>query len=1479
MASNSALYCEGLNRTAGLGGAGPTLRADSVVVTAGGKISAEGRGYCATTNRAGTGPGGGGFYYNPSGGRYYGGGGGHGSLGGNGYGGAAGGAAYGSATAPLDLGSSGGNLGGAGGGAIRLEVTNRLTLEGQIIAPGNNGDTYSGGGAGGSILVEARALDGAGQITAEGGAGGMYGGGGSGGRVAVRVSEEDYSRPVQYSVAGGGGVNPGLAGTVFTDALSVSPETGLALGGYSGGPFSPANGSYWLTNAGAIPLAWSANSREAWVTVSPTQGLLAPNTATQVVVALSSAANALPGGVYRGSVLFSNATSFKRRARDLTLSVVPRARVFVVPNSIAVTNGAEALLTRALRIGNGGAADGPLSFTLTARETARKAQAATGPRPAEPIVTGDQIIMEFDFAVPALNRGADSDTVAAPGFKSYRRQGAPVVPVHPVDLLIPLGKTVVAMEVTELDKISLGEGYRLAPAPRPYPMSQPERALPASPNAAIYGQAAPWPGMSHERFGQQSQRGYRLAKVNLFPLQYQPVSGEVLWTRRMRLVASLADAREAAVWRPTPGIESRLARRVANPATLASYQAAPPVLAPVETSTPLPSGGPYKYIIITSQALSETPGPWNFQALCASKADRGIPATVVTLEWITTNYSGTRPDGGSDTPTRIRNFLADAYRTWGTENVLLGGASSVVPPRLFWVKSWAGDDPEVETMPSDWYYACLDPLECTFDSNKNGAYGEPTDGPGGQDIDLHSEIGIGRAPVQTAGEVANFVRKTLTYEMAAPEYLSRIVMLGEYLGFKGVSDYATGMMEQIRQGGSFDGYATYGFTNCPWSDYRPFDTRTTLYDRSDYRWSKSALLEQMNRGVHVFNHLGHANVTIDMKLYVPDLAGLTNTDYFLAYSQGCLPGAFDRSECFAEVLTSMEHGAFAAIMNARYGWGSFDSTDGPSQRFDRQFWDATLGERILQLGRANQDSREDNVYDINGDCIRWCFYELNLFGDPELALRFVNVPPWIKINVASGAGVAPGCSTNVQVEFSSAGLKPGRYDGQIVLNCNDPASPQLLIPVSMTVVSNQAPVITSPPASQTVVTGSDLVLQVEAFGDAPLSYTWLRQGARLAATDRASGLASNILTLANVQPGDAGLYSVIVSNRSGSAASAAALVNVLVAPSFARDNSNAIHILDNAVASPYPSRLTVSGLQGTLSRVAVTLRGFSHGWPRDTGLLLAGPQGQKVILLSEAGGGQAVENATLTFEDGMPPLPQDDPILSGVYGPSGYDATLAFPAPAPAGAAAQALSVFRGTDPNGVWSLYALDGEEGEEGLVAGGWSLALSLNLPVSILTAPQSQQSVAGSSVVLSVAAVGAPPLTFRWKRDGFDLFDDGRILGSDSPTLQLARSREADTGAYSVVVSNPWEAALSAPAWLAVLSPYTPSIRTETARRLPNGRFQFDVLGANGQSYEVQATANFKTWKTLQTLVMTNGLVPVTDGSTNLSQRFYRVRLAEP
>ena len=163
-------------------------------------------------------------------------------------------------------------------------------------------------------------------------------------------------------------------------------------------------------------------------------------------------------------------------------------------------------------------------------------------------------------------------------------------------------------------------------------------------------------------------------------------------------------------------------------------------------------------------------------------------------------------------------------------------------------------------------------------------------------------------------------------------------------------------------------------------------------------------------------------------------------------------------------------------------------------------------------------------------------------------------------------------------------------------------------------------------------------------------------------------------------------------------------------------NTGAITINDNAPATPYPSTITIAGASGTISRATVSLTKFSHTFPDDVDVLLVGPGGQKVILVSDAGGSQSVTNLFLTFDDSAATAAPDGPTLtSGTFKPTDYEPGDAFPAPAPGGPYGTSLGIFNGTDPNGAWSLYVVDDTTGDVGVISGGWVLSLQTVLAVN--------------------------------------------------------------------------------------------------------------------------------------------------------------------
>ena len=149
-------------------------------------------------------------------------------------------------------------------------------------------------------------------------------------------------------------------------------------------------------------------------------------------------------------------------------------------------------------------------------------------------------------------------------------------------------------------------------------------------------------------------------------------------------------------------------------------------------------------------------------------------------------------------------------------------------------------------------------------------------------------------------------------------------------------------------------------------------------------------------------------------------------------------------------------------------------------------------------------------------------------------------------------------------------------------------------------------------------------------------------------------------------------------------------------------------------ASLYPAPVTVSGIGTSVTNLTVTFLSLSHAYPDDLDILLVGPGGQNVLLMSDAGGYFPINNLTLTFSDAAAGfLPDETQILSGTYKPTNYDAnfmTDSFAAPAPtSGPYGSTLSLFNGTNPNGVWSLYVLDDTQGNSGVMAGGWSLTVT--------------------------------------------------------------------------------------------------------------------------------------------------------------------------
>ena len=577
------------------------------------------------------------------------------------------------------------------------------------------------------------------------------------------------------------------------------------------------------------------------------------------------------------------------------------------------------------------------------------------------------ISLKYSFEEPLFHEYGNETTVEIKGLKLTGDAGKPIVPVKPLYILLPQGKRVKKIEVKCKNKATMGDGYALPISNYPSTLN----------NSYIhkkirFDETKPYPLENYQVIGVYNKRGFKILVMNLYPLHYIAENGEIFYYKNIEVKIYLKDGKISSLYRGLARDKAEIVKMVENPDALKSYKKGDKTVTEE-----------YRLVIITSKSLSKSFGQNTFQDLAAFKSIYAINATVVTVEEIVNNpiyWNSTSMF--NDTQAKIRNFIKYAYLNWHTDYVLLAGDASIIPPRMLWAE---GEFHIGYTIPSDVYYACLDG---SYNGDRDLQWGEPNDGEDGGDVDLMAEVYVGRASVESTDEMRNFVKKTIWYEENYDDYVPKVLLVGEDLGWGGDAKWGGNHLDQLIDECDDGGYYTKGIPSDRFNI-------TRLYDREQY-WGKEQLVSLLNNNFHIVCHYGHSNYFYNMRLSIDDVEMLENEKPFFAYSTGCMAGGFDKEDCIAEYFTvKTPYAAFAGIWNTRYGWGAgqdepYDIIDYGSQRYAREFWDAIFGEGIKEIGRANQDSKEDNIWRINELVMRFCFYELTLFGDPMAILKDVD---------------------------------------------------------------------------------------------------------------------------------------------------------------------------------------------------------------------------------------------------------------------------------------------------------------------------------------------------------------------------------------------------------------------------------------------------------------------------------------------------------
>lgn len=230
-------------------------------------------------------------------------------------------------------------------------------------------------------------------------------------------------------------------------------------------------------------------------------------------------------------------------------------------------------------------------------------------------------------------------------------------------------------------------------------------------------------------------------------------------------------------------------------------------------------------------------------------------------------------------------------------------------------------------------------------------------------------------------------------------------------------------------------------------------------------------------------------------------------------------------------------------------------------------WDASAemqagiaANKTLTIGRHwNQSQGWTPVYSNPDAACDLIGPEWQVQGDGDLR---VYLQPKISVMVYSVAGVDGTLEPYLDLcgHFQAnplqwdAGLSYG-LDSSLGLNLSVwdkswgdvPSKTFNLIPQTLLWQTNypdKAPEITSQPRDQTATNGATVSFSVQASGNTPMEYRWMRNGLALSDGARISGAATGAMTIQNVKSSDAGIYTVTIANQWGNTNSHDAVLTV-----------------------------------------------------------------------------------------------------------------------------------------------------------------------------------------------------------------------------------------------------------------------------------------------------------------------------------------------
>lgn len=430
--------------------------------------------------------------------------------------------------------------------------------------------------------------------------------------------------------------------------------------------------------------------------------------------------------------------------------------------------------------------------------------------------------------------------------------------------------------------------------------------------------------------------------------------------------------------------------------------------------------------------------------------------------------------------------------------------------------------------------------------------------------------------------------------------------------------------------------------------------------------------------------------------------------------------------------------------------------------------------------------------------------------------RAVGGGDYVSLNIATSSsgetvqwfkdGAAIPNATSKDYTFSNFALSSvGTYTAQVTNTSGTFTSRSIVLEL---LDSGVAPLITTQPVSVRYTGSYGTGFSVTAEGERPLTYQWRKDGVTI------PGATASSYYLWSPVSANAGSYSVVVTNRNGSATSSAAVLTMATTPTAA------------PVITQHPGSQTATSNSGSVSLSVSVLdsTGVSYQWRKD-GVPLTGSTssylyttsaGRYSVVATNSVGSATSYDAVVAFTSSVTgPVFTVQPQSVESY----YGANVTFTSSATSASAITYQWRKNGTAITGATNAsltlanvqsadaatYTVVATDANGSTPSAAVTLTLSGGTAPFIITAPANVTAHAGTAAAFTASVGGTPAPAVQWQRNGVD------VAGATTLALNLTSVQASDAGNYTLVARNAVGTTTSAAAVLTVVYP-PPTITTQ-------------------------------------------------------------------